>query len=802
MQYLTPEEARRLGEKLIWGPEEAASEEVGLDGLGAGVFGRYHLVRLIGLGGMGVVYEAEQEAPKRRVAIKVIRPELMSAETARRFEHEARILGRLQHPGIAQIYEAGRVDSGAGGGACGTPYFAMEFVEGVPLTEFARAGRLGVRERLELFLRACEAVEHAHRMGVIHRDIKPGNILVDAEGRARILDFGVARATDADVRAATMHTEAGRLLGTLPYMSPEQVAGDADGLDTRSDVYSLGVVLYELLAERPPYEVKRGPVHEAARVITETEPTPLSTVSRVYRGDLETIVGKALAKERERRYQSVGELAADVLRYLNDEPIVARRAGRWYQWQKFAQRHRAVVSALCAIGATLVVASVASSWWAYRAMSAKRAAAESAATSQVVVKFLSDLLEKPRPEHALGEPLTVASALHQAADSLAGLDVRPHERIVIERIIADSLFAVGEEDAALLHAEGVLQRCEEQMGPLNYETGVSLRSLARILASRDPERAAGLAERASQVFNDTVGPNAREALAVENLRASTAANLGDLQSSEQMFRDSLEKQRAAFGDDDPDTVDSLSNLAVVIGRQGRIDEALPLLKEVYSREERVSGETHPDTINSMANYAMALTSAKRPAEAEPIQKHAVQLARQVFGPEHPQTLLELGNYAGILNDLERYADAEGIDREVLAARSAKLGESHPDTLLTMKNLGADLCNQHRYEEAEPLLRRAIEMYVKALPNRKAPPNWRGTYGDCLAHLGRFEEAESFLIGAYSDAVDSIGRDHPRAVLIRKKVLNLYVAWGRPEKAAAFDSDQPGANSGAGEPQGR
>lgn len=305
--------------------------------------GHYTIIRTLGEGGMGTVFEAEQASPKRTVALKVIRPGYLSSDLLRRFGQEAQVLGRLQHPGIAQIYEAGTVYDAR---SQPVPYFAMEFIRGVSLTEYVTAHKLGTRARLDLIAQVCDAVEHAHQKGVIHRDLKPGNILVDQSGRPKILDFGVARATDSDMQQTSMRTDIGQLVGTVPYMSPEQISGDSADLDTRSDVYSLGVIMFEVLVGRLPYDVGRKMVLEAARIIRDNEPTRLSSVNRTLRGDVETIVSKALQKERGRRYQSAESLGADIRRYLNDEPIAARPASTWYQTSKFARRNRGLVAGL------------------------------------------------------------------------------------------------------------------------------------------------------------------------------------------------------------------------------------------------------------------------------------------------------------------------------------------------------------------------------------------------------------------------------------------------------------------------
>ena len=314
-------------------------------------YGSYRLVRLIGRGGMGAVYEAEQDRPRRSVALKVIKPGLAGPAMVRRFEQESQALGRLHHPGIAQIYEAGTADAGAGP----QPYFAMELVRGAALLQYADSHGLTTRQRLELLARICDAVDHAHQRGIIHRDLKPANIIVDDSGQPKILDFGVARVTDSDVQS-TRHTEVGQLVGTLAYMSPEQVLADPLELDTRSDVYSLGVILYELLGRRLPYTTTH--LHEIARAIRDEDPVPLSAIDRAYRGDIEIIVAKALEKDKGRRYGSVAALADDIRRHLRDDPIVARPAGTVYQLQKFAKRHKALVGGTMAVIVVFVPVSL------------------------------------------------------------------------------------------------------------------------------------------------------------------------------------------------------------------------------------------------------------------------------------------------------------------------------------------------------------------------------------------------------------------------------------------------------------
>jgi WD40 repeat protein/predicted Ser/Thr protein kinase len=319
--------------------------------------GHYRVVRRIAEGGMGAVYEAEQDNPRRTVALKVVRPGLATPALLKRFSHEAQILGRLHHPGIAQVYEAGLADDGQ-------PFFAMEFIRGVPLDEYARLRSLPPEARVELVARVCDAVQHAHDHGVIHRDLKPANILVEESGQPKVLDFGVARATDADLLTGAGLTQTGQLLGTPNYMSPEQVIADPAAVDHRADVYALGMILFELLAHRLPYRLENRPLAEAARLILEQDPPPLGSIHPELRGDVETVVAKALEKDPARRYPAAADLAADLRHWLAHEPIRARPSSALYHLRKFARRHRGLVGGVAATGVALVLGLVGTTLFA------------------------------------------------------------------------------------------------------------------------------------------------------------------------------------------------------------------------------------------------------------------------------------------------------------------------------------------------------------------------------------------------------------------------------------------------------
>jgi eukaryotic-like serine/threonine-protein kinase len=382
--------------------------------------GRYRILRLHGEGGMGSVYEAEQDNPRRTVALKVIRPGLVSPELVKRFNHEAQILARFQHSGIAQVYEAGI-------GEDGQPFFAMEFIRGKPLDEYVRTRGLGADARLELLARVCDAVQHAHDKGVIHRDLKPGNILVDETGGLKVLDFGVARVTAADLLTSASRTQAGQLLGTLSYMSPEQIAADPSRLDGRSDVYTLGVILFELLAQRLPYQLDQLPVHEVARVIQQQEPSRLGSIDTLYRGDVEIIVAKALEKDKARRYASPGDLASDIRRYLRGEAILARPPSALYQIRKFARRHTALVAGVSGVFVALLAGTAVSIVFALRAAENARVADANARVADENARLANERERAATYQSYRARIAAAVAALshHDVADAAVQLEAAP-----------------------------------------------------------------------------------------------------------------------------------------------------------------------------------------------------------------------------------------------------------------------------------------------------------------------------------------------------------------------------------------
>lgn len=567
---------------------------------------------------MGTVYEAEQEHPRRTVALRVIKPGWVSTELLRRFERESLALGRLQHPGIAQIHEAATADSGSGP----QPYFAMEFIRGDSLHAYVASYRLNTRERLELVVKVCDAVQHAHQRGIIHRDLKPGNILVDESGQPKILDFGVARVTDSDAYA-TRQTDVGQLVGTLAYMSPEQVLADPLELDVRSDVYALGVILYELLAGHLPYAIGRQ-IHEATRAIREEDPARLSSISRVYRGDIETIVAKALEKEKTRRYASASDLASDIGRHLRDEPITARPPSTAYQLQKFARRHKTLVWGIAAVFIVLVAGIIASTWQAARATRAEHAAKEEAATAKAVNDFL------------LNDLLSQAGATAQAR-----ADIKPDPDLKVRTAL----------DRAATRIEGKFDTQPLVEASIHMTIGNAYRELGLLPeAERHHGRTVDLRRR-------VLGEEHPDTLSADNNLGQLHREQGKYAQAEQVLAKTMKIRQRVLGEEHTDTLITMANLGLVLHEQGKYAEAEPILTRVLETEKRLRGEEDPETLTSMLNLGKLYGDLGKLAQAEALLSRTIEVGRRKLGEEHPHLLGALNNLAAIYYSQGKCAEA-------------------------------------------------------------------------------------------------------------------------------------------------
>jgi len=561
--------------------------------------GHYTIKRKIASGGMGTVYEAVQEQPRRTVAVKVMRAGVVSPETLRRFEYEAQLLARLRHPGIAQVYEAGTHDDGHGP----VPYFAMEYIPNAkPITRYAEDKKLRVRERLELFAKICDAVHHGHQKGIIHRDLKPGNILVDSQGYPRVIDFGVARATDSDMALQTFQTAVGQIIGSIQYMSPEQFEADPNDIDTRSDVYALGIVLYELLRGELPYDVTKTSIVEAARIVHGQEPTRLGDGRPALRGDVETIVQKALEKDRDRRYQSAFGLAEDIRRYLRGEAIVARPPSITYQLRVFARRNRTLLGAVAAVFVVLVAGVIVSTSLFFHAQRERERAEAQTAKAVSVTGFLKDTLGSTIPV-GYGAEVTIADLLDQASTRVdAVFPDDPAVAAELHRTIGLGYKKLALYEQSEIHLKQARALVPE-IDPGRVEAQKLLTELYQ-LTGRNTERVEALRE-LLRLTHLREGPESERALDVAHELAIALADLGRLEEAEQVASGTLDARRRLAGEDDPRTLDAGLQVTGVRILEGSAAQAETLARQLLGTATRTLGAEDRVTITARSHLAAA-----------------------------------------------------------------------------------------------------------------------------------------------------------------------------------------------------
>lgn len=816
---------------------------------GAQFVGRYQLDAILGQGGMGTVYRAEQQHPIRRtVALKIIRPGFDSQEVIARFESERQTLARMDHPGIARVLDAGTTTA-ADAFAPGRPYFVMEYVPGVPITRFADEQRLSVRDRLELFLQVCSAIAHAHTKAIIHRDIKPGNVLAwmqDGKPAVKVIDFGIAKAlTGERMSEMTYATGLGQAIGTLEYMSPEQAAGSLD-IDTGTDVYALGILLYELLAGTLPFQRKQlaaAAFDEAIRIIRESEPprpsTQLSqlaqsgergqlealainrqmkadTLLRELRSELEWIPLKALRRERQRRYDSVMQLAEDVTAYLNGRPLRAGPESRLYVARKFVRRNWPAVAAATTITALLIGGFAGTSYGLRKARASERAAVQERdradeharealrqkgeadakrAESEAVVKFMNRYVfagatPSSIPDLAVRNEI-VKKMLDPAADAVQVLlPDQPLVRAAVMNQIANAYVELGRyEEADPLYAQAKQLRLQI-LGETHADTLVSLNNAANNLAKlgklkeadEEMRRVVALAKASLGMQNATT-------LASLYNHADTLWKLNKLEEAETAAKEAFDGREQLLGPDDQDTLAALNTYGLVMLAKGDAPSAEKMFKDCLERSRRIYGDYDPRALATLNNYAYALGSQGKFAEAEPFQREALERTRHALGDDHPDTIGSLNNYAFVLRTLDRLPEAEPLQKEAMERSKRVFGESHQETLRAMNNYAGLLDTQGKSAEAEPYFGEVVRLRRSVLGSDHPATAWAmNNHGRTLQKLGRYAEAEPLMRESTEKFLTLLGADNIDRLWARHQYANVLIKLERYPEAEAVSRE--------------
>jgi serine/threonine protein kinase/tetratricopeptide (TPR) repeat protein len=806
------------------GPSDGPAPGVG-DGVGA-----YKLLQKLGEGGMGTVWVAEQEQPvRRRVALKLIKPGMGSAQVLRRFEQERQALALMDHTHIARAIDAGTT-------ADGRPYFVMELVKGVPITRYCDELHLPIRERLELFIPVCQAIQHAHQKGIIHRDVKPSNVLVSVQdGRPvpKVIDFGVAKALHQPLADGSLYTEVGQVVGTLEYMTPEQAELSALDVDTRADVYGLGVLLYELLTGTTPLDrksLRRAGYAEVLRRVRDEEPPKPSTrlsesqetlaaaaarrrtdpgrLAKEVRGDLDWIVMRCLEKDRTRRYETASALARDVERYLHDEPVEASPPGAGYRLRKLLRKHRAAVGTAAAFVLLLLAAVGISAGLAVRATEAEakardkerlaleerdakeQARREAEAAQRKQADAVAGLLESvfrgldPR-DPGQGLKGALVSRLDKVAADVA--QEYAGEPLLLARMraaLGETQLGLGEPGKAVMLLLQTLEARRALLGPDHRDTLESMIQLGRAY------QAVGAWKLAEQLHREALpkcraalGPDHRLTLQCTSALADALRVTARPAESLELLEQALRRQEATLGPDHPDTLTTRSNLALTYLSVGRHAEAAAALERVLAGRTRVLGADHPDTLGSMTDLAIACRATGQLSRALELLQKALDGQRAKLGTDHPYTLNTMNNLALARQAVGQNDQALALLRQALDRRRAKLGLDHPDTLVTTSHLAGAYYGAGEKAKAVALWQEAAagmrRVFGAAHPNTQ----------HCLSNLavahrdaGHPEKALPLLREVAQGYVTRLGPDHPLSLRARLSAFAAELGVTRSEEA--------------------
>ena len=744
-----------------------------------GCIGPYELIEEVSRGGQGIVYRARQPGTRREVAVKrLLAGSFATPAMLRRFEREVELAASLNHPNIVTVFGIEIVD--------GQPLLAMEWIDGVAIHEWAASGESGrrsPREIASMMHDVCGAVRHAHQHGVIHRDLKPSNILVDQSGVPRVLDFGLARPMDMETEGGHTVTLTEQFVGTPAYASPEHLRSGTSAIDVRADVYSLGLVLYNALTGCLPYDVS-GDLPDVFYRIEHAEPMRPSSVAPHIDREIESIVLKALAKEKERRYQSVDLFAEDLRRYLHDEPILARPLSTFCQLGKFARRNRALVGAAAAVALALVLGIAGTSVGLVRAISAEADARREAQNATAINEFLQDMLASADPGRD-GRNVKVAEVLDAAAGKVErAFRDQPEVKASLQRTIGTTYMALGLYEDADTHLQEAWNLQHRLLGNEHRETLHSRASIAELAGSRGHlKEAETIAREVVEASRRVLGERDLDTIVARNHLAWRLRDLGREDEAEALLQETLAICLEELGNDHLETLGTLQSLGVVLDLQGRWDDSIELLRQALEGVRRIKGEDDLSFLTTMSSLGSALRHKGSYDEAESLLRRVYEGRTRLLGPEHRNTMRTANSLALLCYKRGKYGEAEALHRHTLMTRQAVLGENHPNTLTSMNNLAQTLKSMEKLVEAEELYRQTLEgrtrvhgaFHVRTL-------NSKSGLGRVVAQLGRLDEAERLQSELLETSLRELGEEHWLTMNVTEALASTFRRREKREEA--------------------